>query len=141
MHRLNAVYSQRFNRRHDRVGHLLQGRFKGILVEKEHHLLELVRYVVLNPVRAGLVAIGRGLAVEQLSGPRRASGHAPAWLETEWTISQFGVGAGARQAYLEFVGAGVAGLERPWKRIAGQLFLGSDDFRRRMGEMRDSRRR
>lgn len=134
MHRLNAVYSQRFNRRHDRVGHLLQGRFKGILVEKERHLLELVRYVVLNPVRAGLV---RTAAEWRWSNFRATAGLAPrpAWLETDWTISQFGIGAGARQAYLEFVGAGVAGLDRPWKRIAGQLFLGSDGFRRRMGEM------
>jgi REP element-mobilizing transposase RayT len=49
---LNGVYTQAFNRRHRRVGHLLQGRFKAILVEKDAHLLELCRYVVLNPVRA-----------------------------------------------------------------------------------------
>ena len=49
---LNGVYTQRFNRRHGLVGHLLQGRFRGILVERETHLLELARYVVLNPVRA-----------------------------------------------------------------------------------------
>ena len=56
MRQLNGVYTQQFNRRHRRVGHLLQGRFKAILVEKDPHLLELCRYVVLNPVRAGLVA-------------------------------------------------------------------------------------
>ena len=55
MARLNAVYSQWFNRRHDRSGHLFQGRYKAILVERDPHLLELCRYVVLNPVRAGLV--------------------------------------------------------------------------------------
>jgi hypothetical protein len=55
MQQLNSRYSQAFNRRHRRVGHLFQGRFKGILVERESHLLELVRYVVLNPVRAGMV--------------------------------------------------------------------------------------
>jgi putative transposase len=133
MHRLNAIYSQRFNRRHDRVGHLLQGRFKGILVEKERHLLELVRYVVLNPVRAGLVPTA---ADWRWSNFRATAGLAPRpyWLETEWTISQFGSGAEALQSYLEFVGAGGASLDRPWKRIAGQLFLGSDDFRRRMRE-------
>jgi hypothetical protein len=49
------VYTQAFNRRHRRVGHLLQGRFKGILVEKESHLLEVCRYVVLNPVAAAMV--------------------------------------------------------------------------------------
>ena len=55
MHLLNGVYTQWFNRRHKRVGHLLQGRFKAILVEKESHLLELARYIVLNPVRAKMV--------------------------------------------------------------------------------------
>jgi len=57
---LNGVYTQAFNRRHQRGGHLLQGRFKAIVVEKETYLLELCRYVVLNPVRAGLVPHPRG---------------------------------------------------------------------------------
>jgi len=55
MRRLNQVYTQAFNRRHRRVGHVLQGRYKSILVEKESHLLELCQYVVLNPRRAGMV--------------------------------------------------------------------------------------
>lgn len=135
MHRINAVYSQSFNRRHDRAGHLLQGRFKAILVEKERHLLELVRYVVLNPVRAGLARDARDWPWSNYlatAGLRQA----PAWLETEWTISQFGSGAGARCAYREFVGAGACRLEQPWKNITDQLFLGSEDFRRRIRAMR-----
>jgi len=55
MRELNGVYTQAFNRRHHRVGHLFQGRFKGILVQKESHFLEVCRYVVLNPVRAKAV--------------------------------------------------------------------------------------
>lgn len=55
MRQLNGVYTQAFNRRHRRVGHVFQERYKSILVEKEAHLLELCRYVALNPVRAGLV--------------------------------------------------------------------------------------
>ena len=55
MRQLNGVYTQASNRRHGRVGHLFQGRFKGILVDKDAYLLELTRYVVLNPVRAGIV--------------------------------------------------------------------------------------
>ena len=51
MRQLNGVYTQRFNRRHKRVGHLFQGRFKAILVERDSYLLELARYIVLNPVR------------------------------------------------------------------------------------------
>jgi len=52
MRHLNQVYTQAFNRRHGRVGHVLQGRYKSILVEKDSYLLELCRYVVLNPLRA-----------------------------------------------------------------------------------------
>lgn len=55
MRQLNGVYTQVFNRRHKKVGHLFQGRYKAILVEKETHLLALCRNVVLNPVRAGWV--------------------------------------------------------------------------------------
>src|SRR6266508_2494227 len=55
MRQLNGVYTQAYNRRHHRVGHLFQGRFKGILVQKESHYLEVCRYVVLNPVRAKAV--------------------------------------------------------------------------------------
>src|SRR3990167_5084236 len=55
MRYLNGVYTQRMNREYSRVGHLLQGRFKAIIVEKESYLLELCRYIVLNPVRAKLV--------------------------------------------------------------------------------------
>lgn len=54
MRQLNGVYTQAFNRRHNRVGHVLQGRFKAIVVERDSCLLELARYVVLNPVRARL---------------------------------------------------------------------------------------
>ena len=52
MRQLNGVYTQGFNKRHGRVGHLFQGRFKAVLVQKDNHLLEACRYVVLNPVRA-----------------------------------------------------------------------------------------
>ena len=55
MRQLNGVYTQPFNRRHRKVGHLFQGRFKAVLVEKERYLLELARYIVLNPVRAKMV--------------------------------------------------------------------------------------
>ncbi len=132
MHRINAVYTQRFNKRHERVGHLVQGRFKAILVEKERHLMELVRYVVLNPVRAGLV---RKAGDWRWSNYRSTAGLAPCprWLDAEWTIAQFGKGPDSRQAYQEFVRAGV-GLDKPWKRVVGQLFLGSDDFRSRIRE-------
>jgi len=55
MRQLNGVYTQSFNRRYDRVGHLLQGRYKAIIVDREAYLLEAVRYTLLNPVRADIV--------------------------------------------------------------------------------------
>jgi putative transposase len=56
MRQLNGVVTQSMNRKHHRVGHLLQGRYKAILVEKDAYLLELCRYIVLNPVRANMVS-------------------------------------------------------------------------------------
>ena len=55
MRQLNGVYTQAFNRRHNRVGHIFQGRYKAVLIRKESHLLEVGRYVVMNPVRAKAV--------------------------------------------------------------------------------------
>ncbi len=55
MRQINGLYTQGFNRRHGRVGHLFQGRYKSILVEKDSYLLQLSRYIVLNPVKAGMV--------------------------------------------------------------------------------------
>ena len=55
MRQLNGVYTQCFNRRHKRVGHVFQGRYKSILVQENSYLLELARYIVLNPVRANMV--------------------------------------------------------------------------------------
>ncbi|WP_095211313.1 transposase [Endozoicomonas ascidiicola] len=55
MRQLNGVYTTRFNRKYGRVGHLFQGRYKAILVDKDAYLMELSRYVVLNPVRARMV--------------------------------------------------------------------------------------
>ena len=55
MRHINGVYTQTFNRRHNKVGHLFQGRFKAILVDRDAYLLEVCRYVDLNPVRARMV--------------------------------------------------------------------------------------
>jgi REP element-mobilizing transposase RayT len=106
MRHLNGVYTQASNRRHQRVGHLFQGRFKSILVEKDSHLLELLRYVVLNPVRATLVHSPCEWA---WSSYRATAGEtsAPAWLETAWSLAQFGGSSrAAAQRHREFVGEG-----------------------------------
>ena len=127
MRQLNGRYTQTYNRRHDRVGHLFQGRFTAILVEKEAHLLELCRYVVLNPVRAKMVAHPRQWA---WSSYRATAGDttAPAWLTTDWVLNQFGQRVVPAQArYRTFVAEGRDG-PTPWDQLTGQIYLGSEDF-------------
>jgi putative transposase len=89
MHLLNGVYTPAFNRKHSRVGHLFQGRFKSILVEKESYLLELVRYILLNPVRAGLV---HDPEAYRWSSYNATVGliSAPGFLHIDWILDQFG---------------------------------------------------
>lgn len=89
MRQLNGIYTQSFNRRRKRVGHLFQGRFKAILVERESHLLELCRYIVLNPARVK----GRARASTwNWSSYRPTAGLAsvPGFLSTDWILEQFG---------------------------------------------------
>ena len=92
MRQLNGVYTQRFNRTHERVGHVFQGRYKSILVEKERYLLELSRYVVLNPVRAKIV---HDPGEWPWSSYRAMLGEdaCPRWLQRDWLLSQFGSSA------------------------------------------------
>lgn len=134
MHWLNSKYAETFNTRHERVGHLFQGRFKAILVEREGHLLELLRYIVLNPVRAGTV---RCVDEYAWSSYRATAGLSPSprWLETEWTLAQFG---GSQEAYRQFVAAGAAAPYHPRDAITGQIYLGSAKFCRRMQKLADS---
>src|SRR6185312_11425582 len=88
MRQLNGVYTQRFNRWHGRVGHVFQGRYKAIIVQKESYLLELARYVVLNPIRAGMVPTPDEW---QWSSYRATAGLAPApsWLTINWLLAAF----------------------------------------------------
>ncbi len=125
MRQLNGVYTQRFNRRHARGGHVFQGRFKAILVERDSYLLELCRYIVLNPVRAKMV---KDIAQYAWSSFPATLGAAPKpqWLETDWVLSQFGKSrAVARRKYAEFVAEGAAS---PWRNLKGQVLLGSEKF-------------
>ena len=127
MRQVNGVYTQRFNRRHARVGHLFQGRFKAILVERESYLLELCRYIVLNPVRANMATdINRYL---WSSYPATVGSQpAPAWLATDWVLGQFGSRrALAQRKYAEFVAQG-QNLSSPWPALKGQVLLGSAQF-------------
>jgi len=126
MRQLNGVYSQSFNKRHNRVGHVLQGRYKSILVEKEAHLLELTRYVVLNPVRAGLVS---SAADWPWSSYRATAGlePAPEFLHVNWILSQFAsTPAKAIEEYRLFVAEGAQ--DSPWEELKGGIVLGSEEF-------------
>jgi len=127
MRQLNGPYTQGFNRRHRRVGHVFQGRFKAILVERDAHLLELCRYVVLNPVRAQLV---EQPADWVWSNYRATAGlePCPPFLEVAWTWEQFGVRpTTAQRRYQTFVAHGI-GKPGPWEHLRGQLYLGDDRF-------------
>ena len=126
MRQLNGVYTQKVNRRYSRVGHLFQGRFKSILVDKESYLLELARYVVLNPVRAKLVTDPKDW---EWSSYRATVGITPIpeFLSTDWILSQFGRQREASQAaYRRFVAEGMG--KTIWENLKGGVILGDDDF-------------
>ena len=127
MRQLNGVYTQRFNRRQGRVGHVFQGRYKAILVQKDSYLLELARYIVLNPVRAQMV---RHPAEWPWSSYRAMAGlgEAPVWLRADDVLSTFaGQHRAAVAGYAAFVAVG-AHQPGPWSCLKNQIFLGSDAF-------------
>ncbi|MBM4278922.1 MAG: addiction module toxin RelE [Deltaproteobacteria bacterium] len=127
MRQLNGVYTQRFNKRHGRVGHLFQGRYKAILIQKDSHLLESCRYVVLNPVRASLVEGPRQWKWSSY-GATAGQEKPPACLSTGWVLEQFSDKKGrAENEYRKFVRLGI-GRESIWEGVKGQIILGEDDF-------------
>jgi hypothetical protein len=131
LRQLNGVYTQAFNRRHGRVGHVLQGRFKAILVDRDSYLLELCRYVVLNPVRA---RITRKADTYRWSSYRATAGmdSVPAYLSVDWVLSQFGrQRPAAQRKYQRFVAEGM-GAASPWENVQGQVLLGGEAFVERL---------
>ncbi len=139
MRQLNGVYTQHVNRTHGRIGHLFQGRFKGIPVEKDSYLLELARYVVLNPVRAALVSKPEEWC---WSSYRATAGkdNAPPFLEIDRLLRAF---ADNRQqaavGYRRFVAEGMS-APRPWFDLKNQVYSGSEHFVERMQAMIDPAR-
>jgi len=128
MRQLNGLFTMRVNRLHDRLGHIFQGRFKAIVIEKEAWLLELCRYMALVPVQAGLVGQPEDW---------RWSSHAamaglvpePEFLTTGWILEQFGSSKKMAQAeYRQFVEDGLE-AQNPLRRVRDQIILGSDAFR------------
>lgn len=126
MRQLNGVYSQAFNRRHERPGHVLEGRFHAQVVDKDTYLREVCRYIVLNPVRTGLVAHPREWA---WSSYRATAGEAPAppFLTVDWILSlgDTPVRAEAERRYRQFVGAGLGEMATSWEPVDSPVFVGN----------------
>jgi putative transposase len=131
MRQLNGVTSQASNRRHRRVGHLFQGRFKAILVDSDAYLLELSRYVVLNPIRAGMVANPADWPWSSYRASVGLESAAP-WLAVDGVLSQFAKRRSlAQQRYAQFVMEGI-NADSPWAKLKGQIFLGDERFVKQM---------
>jgi REP element-mobilizing transposase RayT len=137
MRQLNGVYTQQVNRTHRRVGHLFQGRYQAILVERDSYLREVARYVVLNPVRAGIVSAPGDWP---WSSYRATAGEVPAppFLATDWLLRAFAdTREDAVARYRRFVADG-SGATSPWQELKGQIYLGSEQFVERMQALIDS---
>jgi putative transposase len=123
MRHLNGTYTQYFNRRHRSVGHLFQGRYNAIVVEKKDYLLAVARYVVLNPLRAEIVVSLDEWAWSSypyLIGQKTA----PSWMKVDWLLSLFHADRkSAIHAYSEFVMAG-RNLANPLKQAKHRTVLG-----------------
>ena len=147
MRQLNGVYTQLTNRAHRRVGHVFQGRFKAIVVDKDNYLLELARYVVLNPVRAGMVE-EPGQWPWSSYGAMLAPGWLPGadWLATDKLLDYFAPGQQSpdrltdrEKAQLHYVEHVREGIGRPsvWQNLSGQVYLGDEKFVNKMSAMAD----
>lgn len=138
MRQVNGVYTQSFNRRHGKVGHLFQGRFKAILVDRESYLLEVCRYVELNPVRAGMVvAPGDWPWSSYRAHVGQAAG--AEWLDTPGLHGillgrDSHTAADQRRAAAEYAALVAAGhgVNLWGERLNRQIFLGDDEFVRQM---------
>jgi len=128
MQRVNGDYTQAFNRKYGRVGHLFQGRYKAVLIQKETHLLEVCRYVVLNPMRARMVkSVGEW---KWSSFPATAGmDKKPTFLFIDWILRRFHKEeAEAMSRYIKFVNQGLLRKASPLSRANAQMVLGTEGF-------------
>ena len=126
MRQLNGVYAARFNRRHGRVGHLFEGRFKAWLVQRDAYALGVARYIVLNPVRAGLCAHP---GQWRWSSYRAAAGlePAPQFLHIDWLLEQLSHDRDeAHRRYTAFVEEALSTTSE--LAPLGELYLGTRPF-------------
>jgi len=128
MHWLNSTYAGWFNRSRKRCGHLFQGRFKAFLIEKEAYFAEVLRYVVLNPVRAHMVERPEDY---KWSSYRATAGYndAPDWLDLKSALEFFHPDRGeARANYKDFVCAKVDVDECLWSKLTNRIYLGTEEW-------------
>jgi hypothetical protein len=141
MHWLNTAYVVWFNRRHQRSGHLYGGRFKAFLIEKETYFTTVLRYVVLNPVRANMVARPEDY---RWSSYRATAGleDAPEWLDTAAALVPFAPDPKIAQTfYRDFVEQNVTSEERLWDKIVNGIYLGTETWLRKTRKMVESKPR
>jgi len=137
MHMLNGIYAQKFNECHRRTGHLLQGRFHAVIVDKEEYLMAVCRYIVLNPVRSGFVddpAKYRWSSYLDILNTRSPS-H---FIDRSYTLSLFSQpGRKNEDEYRAFVLAGL-GIDL-WSNLRERVILGGEEFaaqvQRRIGRV------
>ncbi len=128
MHLLHSTYAQYFNMMHDCVGHVFQGRFHSILVQRESYLLELCRYVVLNPLRAGLVTHPSEYKWSSFNEMAGTANNINDITTSDWILSRFGTEADeARKNYIHFVLEGI-NEPSPFSHTVGKTFLGNKEF-------------
>ena len=133
MRQLNGVYTQLFNKLHGRTGHLFQGRYRAILIQKDSHLLEVCRYVVLNPVRARMVQTPEEYRWSSYLATAGKTKQHPS-LTTAWILGQFSGKRGKAEAeYRKFVSWGI-GKPTIWSEVRGQSLLGEEDFVDRLAD-------
>ena len=133
LHHINGAYTTYFNIKRGRYGHLFQGRYKGILIEKDAYGEELSRYIHLNPVRGGVVKDPleyEWSSYQYYVGKQRE----PEWLVTGWVLGYFGGrGRPGYKKYREFVERGLTKeLDSPLRKVIASTFLGSEGFIKRI---------
>jgi len=131
MRHMNGVYTQAFNRQHRRVGHVFQGRYKAILVDKDNYLLEVIRYVLLNPVRAQMTKTAGQYPWSSYRGMIDKI-EAPGWLSRDWVLGQFAKSKKqAQQKFIQFIRNG---KDQPplWENLRNQMYLGDERFVKKM---------
>ena len=138
---MNGTYAGWFNHRHNRHGHLFQGRFHAFLIEKEAYFAEVLRYVVLNPVRAKIVERPEDYPWSSY----RATGaleSAPPWLDVSAALACIAPDQPmAREQYRDFVLAKIDCTDRLWDKVTNAIYLGTDEWTRCIRKVVESKPR